>query len=207
MKKILISQRLISNQNYFEIREALDVKWGALFKKLNFLPVILPIEFGYKKYFETLKIDGIVLTGGNSLNSLGNDELSNRRDSFEKKLIKYGVVNKIPIFGVCRGMQIIAEYFGANFKKVKGQIGIKHRLKINKKSKYCKELNKLVTVNSFHNYAINSLPKSITISATNKDGMIKAIEHNRYKIFAQMWHSERDSFFNKDQINLFKKFF
>ena len=67
MKKILISQRLISNQNYFEVREALDVKWGALFKKLNFLPVILPIEFGYKKYFETLKIDGIVLTGGGAL--------------------------------------------------------------------------------------------------------------------------------------------
>jgi hypothetical protein len=40
MKKIALTQRLLLNQNYFEMREALDVKWGALFKKLNFLPVI-----------------------------------------------------------------------------------------------------------------------------------------------------------------------
>ena len=68
MKIIAITQRLISNQSYFEIREALDIKWGKLLKKSNFIPIILPIEFGYKKYFESIKIDGIILTGGNDTN-------------------------------------------------------------------------------------------------------------------------------------------
>ena len=207
MKIIAVTQRLVLNQNYYEMREALDVKWGKLFKKINFLPVILPIEFEYKKYFNFIKIDGIILTGGNDLNNTNKNKLSLKRDIFEKGLIRYSIKNKIPIFGMCRGMEIIADYFGANFKKVKGQVGIRHKLKVNKNSKYFKELKKISSVNSFHNYAIDSLPKNLIISATNEKGMIKAMEHNRYKIFGQMWHSERENLFDKNQINLIKKFF
>lgn len=207
MKKIALTQRLLLNQNYFEVREALDVKWGGLFKKLNFLPVILPIEFEYKKYFNSIKIDGIILTGGNDLNVLNKNNLSLKRDQFEKKIIRYAIKKNIPIYGMCRGMQIIAEYFGASFKKVKRQVAIRHSLTVNKKSKHFKELNKLSTVNSFHSYAIDSLPKNMIVSATNENGIIKAMEHKKYKIFGQMWHSERENFFDKNQIILIKNFF
>ena len=207
MKKIALTQRLLLNKNYFEMREALDVKWGGLFKKLNFLPVILPIEFEYKKYFNFIKIDGIILTGGNDLSIVNKNNLSLKRDKFEKEIIRYAIKKNIPLYGMCRGMQIIADHFGAKFKKVKGQIDIRHRLKINEKSKYFKQLKKISTVNSFHDYAIDSLPKNIMVSATNEKGMIKAIEHKKYKIFGQMWHSERENFFNKNQINLIKNFF
>ena len=57
---------------------------GALFKKLNFLPIILPIQFDYKKYFNSIKIDGIILSGGNDLNIIHKNSLSFRRDRFEK---------------------------------------------------------------------------------------------------------------------------
>jgi gamma-glutamyl-gamma-aminobutyrate hydrolase PuuD len=207
MKKIALTQRLLLNQNYFEMREALDVKWGALFKKLNFLPVILPIEFEYKEYFKSIKIDGIILTGGNDLSAINKDYLSSKRDKFEKKIIRYGIKNNIPIFGMCRGMEIIADQFGAKFKRVRGQVGIRHKLKVNEKSKYFKQLKEISTVNSFHNYAIDILPKEMIVSATNENGMIKAMEHKKYKIFGQMWHSEREKFFDKNQINLIKKFF
>ena len=207
MKKIALTQRLLINENYFEMREALDVKWGGLFKKLNFLPIILPIDFEYKKYFHSIKIDGVILTGGNDLNVENKNYLSLKRDQFEKKIIRYAIKKKIPIFGTCRGMQIIADYFGAKFKKVKGQVAIRHKLNINVKSKYFKQLKKISTVNSFHDYAIDILPKNMIVSATNKKGMIKAIEHSKLKIFGQNWHSERENVFDKNQINLIKNFF
>ena len=185
--------------------------WSTLslvrFKKLNFLPVILPIEFDYKKYFNSIKIDGIILTGGNDLSTLNQNNLSLKRDGFEKKIIQYAIKKNIPIYGMCRGMQIIAEHFGASFKKVKGQVATRHSLIVNKKSKYFKELNRISTVNSFHNYAIDSLPKNMMASATNENGIIKAMEHKKYKIFGQMWHSERENFFDKNQTILIKKFF
>lgn len=207
MKVIAVTQRLILNQNYYEMREALDVKWGELFKKMNFVPIILPIEFEYKKYLNFLKIDGIILTGGNDLNSVNKNDMSLKRDNFEKKLINYAIKKNIPIFGMCRGMEVIAEFFGADFKKVKNQVGIRHALKVNKKSIYFSQLNKISTVNSFHNFAIDQMPLDLIVSAWSNNGIIKAIEHKKHKIFGQMWHSEREKIFDKNQINLIKNFF
>ena len=104
MKKIAITQRLISNDNYYEVREALDTRWAKLFEELDFIPIVLPIDINFKKYFKHFQIDGIFLTGGNDLNSLNTNDLSRLRDIFELNLISYGIENKIPIFGVCRGM-------------------------------------------------------------------------------------------------------
>ena len=207
MKKIAITQRLIINDSYFETREALHTKWGALCNELNFLPIILPIEKDFNEYFKAFKIDGIILTGGNDLNSFNNSNESLKRDLFEKALIKHAVENAIPIFGVCRGMQIVGEYFGASFKKVQNQVGIRHGLKVNPKSKYYHELCKLSDVNSFHDFAIENLPGSMLISATDKNGIIKSIEHVHHKIFCQMWHSEREEAFDRNELRLINIFF
>ena len=207
MKKIAITQRLILNDSYYELREALDVNWALLFSELNFLPIVLATKYDFEKYFESINIDGILLTGGNDLNSINGNEVSKQRDIFEKKLVEYGIQNDIPIFGICRGMQIIAEYFGSDFKEVENQVDIKHTLKINNKSKYFNELNKISEVNSFHNYAIHNLHNEFLVSATNQDGIIKAIEHKKYKIFGQMWHSEREEPFDENELNLIQKFF
>ena len=47
MKVIAVTQRLVLNQSYYEMREALDVRWES-YLKINFVPIILPIEFQYK---------------------------------------------------------------------------------------------------------------------------------------------------------------
>ena len=207
MKKIIITQRLISNDNYFEIREALDIQWGKLLKEISFIPIILPIEYDFEIYFDKIEIDGVILTGGNDLNSINPSNESLKRDIFEKELIKYSIKRNVPIFGVCRGMQIIAEYFGSTFKEVENQVAVKHTLKVNKESKYKNLLSKLTIVNSYHHYAVDGNVNDILISATSENGIIKAIEHKKYKIFAQMWHSERENKFDKDQLNLIKYFF
>ena len=50
------------------------------------------------------------------------------------------------------------------------------------------------------------MPKDLIISASNKSGIVKAIEHKKYKILSQMWHTERERNFDKYQVNLIKKF-
>lgn len=148
-----------------------------------------------------------MLTGGNDLSIYKFSETSLKRDLFEKKLIDYGIKNNIPILGVCRGMQLIADYFGSSFKTVEGQVAIKHSLEINKDSKYFNELIKLDEVNSYHDYAIDEVPKELLISATDEFGIIKSIEHREYKIFGQMWHSEREMPFHKYELAFIEDFF
>jgi len=204
MRKIAVTQRLIKNDSYYEIREALDIRYCRLIKACGFLPIILPYEVDIDLYFKELDIDGILLTGGNDLYSCNKNELSYKRDKFEKKLLSLAIVKDIPVFGICRGMQLIAEYFGSTLKSIHSEIKNKHSLILKEESLYNNYLNKLETVNSYHGFAIDVLAKELLISAKKENGIIKAIEHKRYKIFGQMWHSERENPFNQDEIELIK---
>lgn len=208
MKKIAITQRLIVNNNYLEIRECLDINYPKLLKKCDLLPIVLPLEVNFHDYFKEISIDGVVITGGNDLYSCNPNQLSEQRDNFEKKLLKYCIQNNIPVFGICRGMQLIAEYFGSSLKKISVEVNTRHSLVINENSKYFHSLQKIKEVNSYHNFYIDNLGKDLLYSARHQNnGIIKAIEHKEYKIFGQMWHSEREEPFSIHELNLIKEFF
>jgi len=205
MKKIAVTQRLTENDTYFEQREALDINFGKLFEYLGLLMIPIPVESNFSKYFEELPIDGVLLTGGNDLSSQNKNGLSMKRDNFEKEILSYCIDNKIPIMGLCRGMQIIAEYFGCSLAPVKNHVGTRHKLKVNQESEYFHYLDNLDDVNSFHNYAVDNVTDDLIISARSEDDVIMAIEHKKHRIFAQMWHSERENPFNKKELELIKK--
>lgn len=83
----------------------------------------------------------------------------------------------------------------------------RHRIKVSETSKYKSILKNLDSVNSFHNYAIDKMPKDFSISAKSEDDVIEAMVHNTLGIFAQMWHSERESPFCQAELEVFKKVF
>lgn len=204
---IALTQRLVKNESYHEVRDALDIRWGALFAEIGCLPIVLPTEYDFRRYFEACAIEGVLLTGGNDLGSLSDDGLSLKRDAFEKEIIRYAIENNIPIYGVCRGMQIIADYFGAQFAPVEGHAGSRHRLQVSERSKYAREMRKLGDVNSYHRYAVSSLPKGFLLAATSGDGVVEAIEHETMAIFAQMWHCERETPPRPEDMAILRKFF
>ena len=207
MKKIAITQRLINNHTYFEQREALDINFARLMNSCNIIPIILPVKYDFEHYFNQFDIDGVILTGGNDLGVLDKNDLSIMRDDFEKNLIKFCIEKKIPLMGMCRGMQIIADYFGSSFKKIETEVNVRYDIKPNRSSAYFKYLKKLKNLNSFHDYSIENLSKDLIVSATDTKGVIKAIEHKSEKIFAQMWHSEREKTFREPEIDIIKFFF
>ena len=207
MKKIAITQRLISHDTYDEIREALDINWGKFVMELGFLPSVLPYEVDFKFFFKKLDIKGVILTGGNDLNILNSNNLALKRDLYENNLIKYTINNGIPLLGVCRGMQIIANYFGASFKSVNSEVNNRHKIIPNSKSRFYRELSMIKDVNCFHNFQITEVIDDFIISAKKENGYIKAIEHKKYEIFAQMWHSEREKPFKKYEKIIIKNFF
>lgn len=208
MKNIAITQRIIENKDYPEIRDTLDVRWAELCRKLNYLPVLLPTCYDFKTYFKSLKIGGIILTGGNDLGSLSTDDkLSEKRDVFEKNIIGFGIQKRIPILGVCRGMQLIADYFHGDFAKTNGHVNTKHKLIVADSSKYKNVLKKIAFVNSYHNYGIKKLSGNFIVSAKSEDGTIEAIEHKKYRIFGQMWHPERSNPFRKSELKLIEELF
>ena len=121
MKIIAISQRIDEIKDYGEIRDALDEKWSELFAELDAALVPLPnFPQAIPAILERLKPDGIVLSGGNTPVEYGGNAIN--RDKTDEILIAYAVSHRIPLLGICRGMQSVALYFGSTLKQWKATL-------------------------------------------------------------------------------------
>lgn len=208
MKKIAITQRLVENNTYYEIRDCLDTNWLRVFQLLNIIPIIIPTGFNIENYeLEGIELGGVILSGGNDLTIFDNNKLSQQRDKFELEILSYAIKNKIPLMGICRGMQLITSFGKGEFEVNTDHIAKRHKIIANKESKYFDSLNKIKEVNSYHKYCIKNISDDFIISAQSEDGLIEAIEHKELPIFAQMWHSEREEHLNENELDVFRRVF
>lgn len=207
MKKIGITQRIDYIKEYGEVRNTLDIKWVELLDSIGFLAIPLSVNINYR-LIDELNLNGIILSGGNDLSSQSKNDYSTLRDKHEYDCIRYALKNSLPVFGVCRGMQIIAEYFGSTFKKVQNHVASRHKIKIIDETDLSIGLNNIESVNSYHNFAINFLGSDLLpIAICPDDNTVEAIKHRDHSIFGQMWHPERENPFNKYNSKLIKEFF
>ena len=142
------------------------------------------------------KPDLVILPGGNNL--FGRDKLTKNRLKIEKELIKYSISKKIALLGVCRGMQVINNYFGGEIKKISGHM--KATSKIFFTEPFFNQ--KTIQVKCFHNFCIKSnlIPKELKIIATDKRNNVEMFKHYKKKIIGVMWHPEREKNYNRLNI-------
>lgn len=197
MKYIGITQRVHIISDYNERRDSIDQKWNELLFYCGFIPITVPnnIEI-VKRLLENICLQGLLLTGGNSLSKYGGE--APERDEVEKYLLNYSIINDIPILGVCRGMQVIQDYFGVNLNKVEGHI---------MKRQIISFYDEDIEVNSYHNWGTIDTKEYLLITAIHKDGTIKGIKHKEHRIEGIMWHPERITPFSQRDINLIKNFY
>lgn len=204
--RILLTQRLVSNEKYYEIRENLDVRWGQLLSKADLLPIAFPSGFGVAEFCDPLGIGGVILTGGNDLSVFSASDLSKRRDNFEFEILRYCIARNIPVLGVCRGCQVIAAFFESELGEIEGHVGTEHKLRF-ADIDFLKGMDQERLFNSFHNYSIRILGESLrAIAWAESDGSIEAIKHKELPILGIMWHPERSVDSDSDIVFL-RKFF
>ena len=117
MKKIIYTQRVELVESYGERRDCADVEIAKLIWECGFLPVpVNNIPEKVQIFLEQVNPDGMILTGGNDLSKYGGN--APERDETEKRIIDHGIRNQIPIYGFCRGMQMIADHIGAELARV-----------------------------------------------------------------------------------------
>lgn len=198
--KIGISSRIVSADNYHEKRDAISHDWSQFLEKLESNMIIIPNTLtDVEAFLDEIGIEGIILSGGDDI---GDDP---ERDKTENKIIDFTIKNKIPLFGVCRGMQVINKYFG-------GSIETNYQSKHVEKS-HTIELTNLafssflktnsLTVNSFHKNIIktSTLGKNLEPFAVVKnDKTIEGFFHKSLPIVGVMWHPERDPNYNNQLI-------
>lgn len=198
MKIVAVTQRVDFIEDRSEKRDSVDQKYIELMECCNLLPILIPNNINIaKKIVGNLSLDGIILTGGNDLVSVGGN--APERDLVEKTLIKYAIEHNIPLLGICRGMQIIQEYFGVKLEKLEGHVRTFFDVRYK---------DKLLKINSFHNWGTKlNNEAELTVLSKSMDEVVKAIEHKRYKINGIMWHPERDCPFTADNIEIICEIF
>ena len=149
-------------------------------------------------------IDGIILSGGDNVGRFP------ERDKTEKQILDYAVDKRFPVLGVCRGMQIINEYFGGKMltNDTDSHVGKPHQIHI-MDQKFSKLLgHNNIQVNSFHNNIIakKSIGENLQIFALSPhDNTVEGYYHSDLPIIGVMWHPERDMI-SKHQTKLMEVF-
>jgi len=190
--------RVVSAVGYNERRDALAQDWFRLLDYWKALPICLPNVCNDIESLISMA-DLVILTGGNDISlDANNDNISDLedhakdRDTQEYKIIDICIEKKIPLLGVCRGMQLINYKFGGHLAPVNIQkhVASQHKLKVFKNN----FLKQRESVNSYHNYGINldSLAEGLDVLAISSDGVVEAIAHTKHSIFGIMWHPERN---------------
>lgn len=155
-------------------------------------------------------IDGILFIGGEDIKEgYYNDELMirefSKRDEIEIELYKRCKENRIPILGICRGLQIINVAEGGTLENISNKNSISHTIDedgfINYHEIYIEKdsiLRKIMKeekypICSMHHQKIAKLGKNLKISAKSEDDVIEAIESNdKNFVMAFQGHIEKN---------------
>ena len=159
--------------------------------------------------------DGIILTGGEDINPLQYNDTINlavcgdinyQRDTLERKLFDFALENKIPLIGVCRGMQMMNVASGGTlYGDIPSEIGttvihrnngeVMHEIAI---VDTCSLIFPIRTdtfmVNSWHHQGLNDLSKNLRVIARSFDGLPEAVVMEKSThpfMIAVQFHPER----------------
>jgi len=158
-------------------------------------------------------IDGLLVPGGEDVSPrmYGEDPVpqvncsSYEKDAFEYPLIRLAVQKGIPIFGICRGHQIINTVLGGTLiQDIPSQTDSKvchvqanelrseltHGVHCQPGSLLCGLLGETIYVNSFHHQAVKEIAPSLRATAWASDGIVEGMESEDGNIWTVQWHPE-----------------
>ena len=192
--KVAISQNIkVLNSGTESQVDCLDNDVLRYFQKLPLSLFPVPNNDNTQAWLEELKPDGIILSGGCNIGA------HLQRDLTETHLLNYAMCNcKIPVLGICRGMQFIAYSAGSKLIPIENHVSSAHVVygRINK------------SVNSYHNFTIKDCPNGYHILARCiEDDAIEAIRHDTLPILALMWHPEREASFAPEDMKRVTRLF
>lgn len=163
------------------------------------------------------RIDGLVLSGGSDLDPryYGEETLPEldvvlpERDAFEIALLEHALERNLPVFGICRGVQVLNVALGGTlYQDLPSQLSdgsIAHRQQMPKwqwthevEADGGSEVAKIMgstylRVNSYHHQAIKDLADPLEAAARASDGVIEAVEYRDLSerwLLGVQWHAE-----------------
>lgn len=167
---------------------------------------------------EVKKCDAVLIPGGMDVDpSLyheeihGTKEMDPERDKADYAALQAAVEQKLPVFGICRGIQIINTYFGGTLiqdipsqvehplmhhgPEEPAEIEAVHPIMVERDSFLYRAYGQdSLLVNSYHHQSVKTMADDFRLCAKTSDSVIEAMEHHRLPIIAVQFHPEKAAF-------------
>lgn len=177
-----VTQRVDVFPDRHETRDALDQRLIEWILASGGVPVPVPNLSGtghaLDDWLVRIAPDAVILSGGNDLGQVA------CRDQIETCVLSWAESNRIPVLGLCRGMQMMGVHAGGQLVKIDGHVRTRHMLSHSQ--------DWPGDVNSYHNCTFLNAPPGYHILARDADGAIEAMRHQALPWEGWMWHPERD---------------
>lgn len=148
---------------------------------------------------------GLMLPGGGDVDpayfgqeSRGSHPPDPLRDKVELWLVKEFLLTERPIFGVCRGEQVLNIALGGTLlQDIPGHTCVEgadrlHSAEVVERSALAVLYGTdEVVVNSAHHQVIDRLGEGLHAAMYSADGYVEAVEHDTLAVLAVQWHPER----------------
>lgn len=192
-------------------------------KWIKDVPGIETIKLTYNdRDFSSIdQCEGIVLSGGQDMHPRFYNkreylesykdtltDIDEMRDAFEWKVMEYAQEKKLPVLGICRGLQLANVFFGGTLIPDIPSTGKPDHSKIAEgDDRYhpisvtanCM-LQKIAgtdtgVVNSAHHQSVDKVANKLIVNAVSEDGIIEGLERQEFYDFPYLmlvqWHPER----------------
>lgn len=163
---------------------------------------------------ELANCSSLLLPGGSDINpelygqnnSKGlSENIDSERDNFERELLEIALSNRLPVLGICRGLQIANVHLGgtlhqdiSNHRKTESTSNsdITHEITVDEKSFLFNLTNsKSGVVNSSHHQCADKIADDLHASSYSIDKIVEFLEwkdsSNKSPLLLVQWHPER----------------
>ena len=169
--------------------------------------------------------DALILSGGSDVSpkfyNCANENLVRTtdvaRDEFEKKILEIALNKKIPVLGVCRGLQFVNVMLGGTLYEdiqtynFDNHTNCNHNILIQDNT-IISEITKLKfgNVNSSHHQSVKEIGNGLIVSSKSEDGVVESLEwkdkSDKSFLLLVQWHPERLEKENPFSKNIKEKF-
>jgi putative glutamine amidotransferase len=168
-------------------------------------------------------LNAVIIGGGDDIDPglYGHDDpglarIDRDRDAFEVSMIEHALKTELPIFGICRGMQLLNVVLGGNlYGDIRGmRVRTSNRrsplpskraiIERGSELGFTMGLNR-VWINSLHHQAIDRVGDGLDVVARDDDGIVQSVEsRGRRLLLGVQWHPEYLPYLPY-QVRLFKR--
>ena len=196
------------------------------------VPVVLP-PVGDERIAGAVvqSLDGLLLSGGSDLDPgyYGEEpgpELGPtipERDAYEMALVRLALRRGIPVFGICRGMQVLNVALGGTLyqdlpsqwdgdvlkhRQITPKWQASHQVEVREGSYIAEVMGReAVKVNTYHHQGIKDLAEGLVVTGRSTDGVVEAVESKDFSerwLLGVQWHAEAMRGAGPQQESLFE---